>query len=130
VSEGLPADRDGSCLPWFTFAAISFLKGRINPKFRIIRMRLCRHGVFSSGITAIVASTRKGINFSEFKDLRDSILKDLAPSTTTSGLHLPSIATKIVSKFDETLHRLYTSFPRFPPAADGKRRTVFKLVNG
>lgn len=35
VDEGLPVDRDGNCLPWFTFSAISFLKGRINSKFSV-----------------------------------------------------------------------------------------------
>ncbi len=29
VEVGLPVDREGNCLPWFTYPAISFLKGRI-----------------------------------------------------------------------------------------------------
>ena len=29
VEEGLPVDREGNCLPWFPYPAISFLKGRI-----------------------------------------------------------------------------------------------------
>ncbi len=29
VEEQLPVDRDGNCLPWFTYPAISFLNGKI-----------------------------------------------------------------------------------------------------
>jgi len=31
VNEGLPVDRSGACLPWYTYPAISFLKDRIRP---------------------------------------------------------------------------------------------------
>ncbi len=29
AEKGLPVDRDGNCLPWFTYPAISFLNGKI-----------------------------------------------------------------------------------------------------
>ncbi len=35
VEEGLPVDRDGNCLPWFTYPMISFLNGKIQSNFTV-----------------------------------------------------------------------------------------------
>ncbi len=33
--EGLPVDRDGNCLPWYTYSMISFLSDRVKPDMHV-----------------------------------------------------------------------------------------------
>jgi|NOAtaT_7_FD_contig_123_15036_length_2841_multi_5_in_1_out_0_2 hypothetical protein len=35
VAIGLPVDRDGNCLPWFTYPAISFLEGKVQSDMNV-----------------------------------------------------------------------------------------------
>ena len=35
VEKRLPIDRDGNCLPWYTYPAISFLNGKIRSEMRV-----------------------------------------------------------------------------------------------
>jgi hypothetical protein len=35
VKEKLPVDHNGACLPWYTYPAITFLEGRINPSVAV-----------------------------------------------------------------------------------------------
>jgi len=75
VEERLPVDRDGNCLPWFTYPAISFLNGRIQRDMTVFE--------YGSGNSTLWWSQRVCSVVSYEHDLGwYSYLKDIVPSNT------------------------------------------------
>lgn len=69
VKEGLPIDKNGKAIPWFTYGSIHFLQSRLNKELEVFEYGSGNSTIWFSDLTKHIISIEHNKNwFQNFKD--------------------------------------------------------------